>query len=98
MAGSREHDEANTACRRHCRCHRCGVRGGGKREVAPQGARANGYATDLWTLDRVGAVIESVTGVAYHRGHVLARTLPSGLKVSEPTGTMPPLMKGWPRR
>src|SRR6266851_507151 len=37
MAGSREHDEANTACRRHCRCHRCGVRGGGKREVAPQG-------------------------------------------------------------
>lgn len=63
-----------------------------------KGARANGYATDLWTLDRVGAVIESVTGVAYHRGHVLARTLPSGLKVSEPTGTMPPLMKGWPRR
>jgi transposase len=36
-----------------------------------KGARSHGYATDLWTLDRVGAVIEStVTGVTYHRGHV----------------------------
>src|SRR2546426_7990378 len=35
-----------------------------------KGARSQGYATDLWTLDRVGGVIESVTGVAYHRGHV----------------------------
>jgi transposase len=35
-----------------------------------KGARSQGHATDLWTLDRVGAVIESVTGVAYHRGHV----------------------------
>ena len=35
-----------------------------------KGARSQGYASDLWTLDRVGAVIESVTGVAYHRGHV----------------------------
>ena len=39
-------------------------------EALRKGARANGYATDLWTLDRVGAVIESATGVAYHRGHV----------------------------
>ena len=39
-------------------------------EALRKGARANGYATDLWTLDRVRAVIESVTGVAYHRGHV----------------------------
>src|SRR5712691_7596291 len=35
-----------------------------------KGARSHGYASDLWTLDRVGMVIESVTGVAYHRGHV----------------------------
>ena len=35
-----------------------------------KGARSQGYASDLWTLDRVGGVIESVTGVAYHRGHV----------------------------
>jgi transposase len=39
-------------------------------EALRKGARANGCTTDLWTLDRVRAVIESVTGVAYHRGHV----------------------------
>jgi transposase len=35
-----------------------------------QGPRAHGFATDLWTLDRVAAVIETQTGVRYHRGHV----------------------------
>lgn len=35
-----------------------------------KGAAAGGFSTDLWTLDRVGQVIERVTGVAYHRGHV----------------------------
>ena len=35
-----------------------------------QGPKANGYATDLWTLARVAEVIERVTGVSYHRGHV----------------------------
>jgi transposase len=35
-----------------------------------QGARAHGVDTDHWTLDRVTAVIERLTGVAYHRGHV----------------------------
>jgi transposase len=35
-----------------------------------RGPRANGFATDLWTLDRVAAVIEAETGVTYHRGHV----------------------------
>jgi transposase len=35
-----------------------------------KGARAHGYDTDLWTLDRVGAVIEDMTGISYHRGHV----------------------------
>jgi transposase len=35
-----------------------------------KGARAHGFATDLWTLDRVGDVIEQLTGVAYHPGHV----------------------------
>lgn len=34
------------------------------------GPRGNGYATDLWTLARVAEVIERVTGVAYHPGHV----------------------------
>jgi len=35
-----------------------------------QGARANGFDNDHWTLDRVTTLIEQLTGVAYHRGHV----------------------------
>jgi transposase len=35
-----------------------------------QGAQAHGYATDLWTLPRVAKVIERVSGVSYHPGHV----------------------------
>jgi transposase len=35
-----------------------------------RGAEANGYTTDLWTLPRVAEVIERMTGVAYHPGHV----------------------------
>jgi transposase len=35
-----------------------------------KGPLANGYPTDMWTIQRVGEVIEAVTGVAYHPGHV----------------------------
>jgi transposase len=35
-----------------------------------QGARASGYSTDIWTLQRVGEVIMRTTGVTYHPGHV----------------------------
>jgi transposase len=35
-----------------------------------RGARALGFQTSLWTLPRVAAVIERVTGVEYHPGHV----------------------------
>jgi transposase len=35
-----------------------------------KGAEANGYVTDLWTLPRVAEVIERMTGVSYHPGHV----------------------------
>lgn len=35
-----------------------------------KGARANGYSTELWTLRRVAEVIERITGVGYHPGHV----------------------------
>ncbi len=34
------------------------------------GPKANGFPTELWTLPRVAAVIEAVTGVSYHPGHV----------------------------
>ncbi len=35
-----------------------------------RGPLANGYPTELWTLARVSEVIEEVTGVKYHPGHV----------------------------
>jgi transposase len=35
-----------------------------------QGARAHGFDTDHWTLGRIATVIERLTGVAYHPGHV----------------------------
>src|SRR2546430_1025471 len=35
-----------------------------------KGPRAHGHATDLWTLARVGEVIQATTGVSYHPGHV----------------------------
>ena len=35
-----------------------------------EGARAHGFATDHWTLARITTVIEQLTGVAYHPGHV----------------------------
>jgi len=34
------------------------------------GPAAAGYKTQLWTLPRVAALIEKLTGVAYHPGHV----------------------------
>ena len=34
------------------------------------GAPRHGFPTDLWTLPRVATVIERVTGVHYHAGHV----------------------------
>jgi transposase len=38
--------------------------------VLKQGARAYGYPTDVWTLERVAETIERLTGVRYHPGHV----------------------------
>jgi transposase len=35
-----------------------------------KGPPANGFSTDLWTLARVADVIEAVSGIRYHRGHV----------------------------
>jgi transposase len=35
-----------------------------------QGARANGFDTDLWTLERVAVVITQLTGIRHHPGHV----------------------------
>jgi transposase len=35
-----------------------------------KGARARGYPTELWTLDRVAQVIRKEFHVRYHRGHL----------------------------
>jgi transposase len=40
------------------------------RHVLDRGAVAAGFDNDLWTLARVAEVIERVTGVAHHPGHV----------------------------
>jgi transposase len=36
------------------------------------GATANGFVGELWTLDRIVAVIERLTGVCHHPAHVWA--------------------------
>jgi transposase len=33
------------------------------------GPEAQGYSTCLWTIGRVAALIEALTGVKYHKGH-----------------------------
>lgn len=35
-----------------------------------EGPAAQGYKTQLWTLPRVATLIETLTGVRYHPGHV----------------------------
>ena len=40
------------------------------RAALTKGPGAHGYSTDLWTLARVSGVIEKITGVRYHPGHV----------------------------
>jgi transposase len=35
-----------------------------------KGPMAQGYKTQLWTLPRMAALIEKLTGVRYHPGHV----------------------------
>lgn len=38
--------------------------------ILKRSARKNGYATELWTLERVAEVIEKHFDVSYHPGHV----------------------------
>jgi transposase len=35
-----------------------------------KGPLAHGYRSELWTLERIGALIRKLFGVRYHRGHV----------------------------
>lgn len=40
------------------------------REELLRGPTAHGYRTELWTLQRIAAVIKQQFGVSYHPGHV----------------------------
>lgn len=40
------------------------------RQALLAGAQAHGFEEDLWTLERIATVIERVTGVRHHPGHV----------------------------
>lgn len=48
------------------------------------GPGAHGYKTDLWTLPRVAGLIEDLTGVRYHPGHVWRLLGASGFSCQRP--------------
>jgi hypothetical protein len=41
-------------------------------QVLLEGATANGFTGELWTLERIALVIERLTGVRHHPAHVWA--------------------------
>jgi transposase len=50
-----------------------------------EGPQAQGYSTDLWTLPRVARVVERVSGVSYHPGHVWRVLRGLGWSLQRPT-------------
>lgn len=48
------------------------------------GPVAHGYKTNLWTLPRVAGLIEGLTGVRYHPGHVWRLLGASGFSCQRP--------------
>src|ERR1700758_5640913 len=51
-----------------------------------QGPEVHGYATPLWTIPRVGALIKQLTGFGYHPGHVWRLLRSFGWSSQRPTG------------
>jgi transposase len=51
-----------------------------------RGPGALGYDTELWTTERVAALIEGETGVRYHPGHVWKILRKMGWSCQRPTG------------
>jgi transposase len=54
-------------------------------EALRRGPQAHGYATELWTLPRIRDLIERVTGVRYHEGHVWRVMRKLGWSLQKPT-------------
>lgn len=52
----------------------------------PVGAQAKGFATDLWTLPRISAVLEQETGVRVHPGHLWRILVRLGWSAQKPEG------------
>jgi len=50
-----------------------------------RGAKAQGYASDLWTLPRVAKLIEALSAVHYHPGHVWKVLRQMGWSLQRPT-------------
>lgn len=50
-----------------------------------RGAQAHGFASELWTLERVAQVIERIAGVRYHPGHVWRVLRSLGWSLQKPT-------------
>ena len=49
-----------------------------------QGARAHGFDSDHWTLDRITTVIERLTGTRYHPGHTWKLLRRMGWRLQRP--------------
>jgi transposase len=49
-----------------------------------QGARANGFDSDHWTLERITTVIEQLTGTRYHPGHTWKLLRRMGWRLQRP--------------
>ncbi|MFI1259001.1 helix-turn-helix domain-containing protein [Streptomyces netropsis] len=50
------------------------------RTALEQGAQAHGFEADLWTLERVGLVVERVTGIVVAGVGVAAADRPAGVE------------------
>jgi len=50
-----------------------------------KGPQWHGYTTELWTLPRVAVVVERVSGVRYHPGHVWRVLRGMGWSLQRPT-------------
>jgi hypothetical protein len=67
-----------------------------------KGPHALGFDTELWTLARIAAVIQQLTGVRYHPGHcggccADSAGAPSGPPAARPSVTRPRSPAGAPR-
>jgi transposase len=54
-------------------------------EALLKGPQSQGYTTELWTLPRVAVVVERVSGVSYHPGHVWRVLRGMGWSLQRPT-------------